>query len=86
MIRILVFVLALLGAPLPAAADQAAPRLDTLFKALKQAPSLADAIPVENTIWTIWLARSRLPLPCRFSRLSYAPRLESMKWLRRAYG
>lgn len=59
MIRILFLVLALLAAPLPVAADQADPRLDILFKALKEAPSLADALAVENTIWTIWLESDR---------------------------
>jgi tetratricopeptide (TPR) repeat protein len=36
-------------------ADQKDPRLDNLFKALKEAAGPGEALPVEDAIWTIWL-------------------------------
>ena len=44
-------VLALAG---PALGDQTDARLDTLFAAIAEAGSAAEALPIENEIWSIW--------------------------------
>lgn len=36
-------------------ADQQDPRLDDLFQKLKQAENAAQAYPIENSIWNIWM-------------------------------
>ena len=45
----------LLATLAPAAADQDDARLPALFQALKAAPSSAEAQPIEQRIWAIWL-------------------------------
>lgn len=42
----------------PALADQTDPRLDKLFQDLKAASAPAEAAPIEQQIWTIWLETS----------------------------
>ncbi|SMF46060.1 Tetratricopeptide repeat-containing protein [Tistlia consotensis] len=49
----LFFVLAM--APLGAAADQNDPRLDDLFKELKEAGDPINALGIQNAIWQLWL-------------------------------
>ena len=54
-IRVLLAALALLVAAPGVSADQNDPRLPALFEALKAAPGVGDALPIEDRIWTLWL-------------------------------
>lgn len=51
----LALALLLPAVPDPARARQGDPRLEELFTRLKAAPSAADAAPVEQAIWAIWI-------------------------------
>ena len=50
-----VLLAALLAGSMNSAADQQDPRLGELFVALAEAPDQATALPIEVTIWQIWL-------------------------------
>jgi tetratricopeptide (TPR) repeat protein len=51
-----------------AAADQRAPELDTLFAALHDADSVAEAVVVERRIWRLWIQSGDAGVDARLAR------------------